>query len=206
MFTDLPVMLLNDDAKMPERCEDSVGYDMFAFGDHIIPPGQTKIIPAGFAAALEEGYGAFFWDRSGMGAKGIHTFHESYQLTQEMEVLPFSGVIDDGYRGQWGVVLHNFSSENFVIKHQQKIAQFVIHECARPIPRRVTSLPPSKRGARGFGSTDQGKTEQQTQELVGGTTLVQKVGIEVVRAPVAPSSLQPEVKKEDVQLKPPTVK
>jgi len=140
----LPFALIDSRAKGPCRAtDDSVGYDMFAFGDHVIYGGETRLIPVGFHAVIEPGYAAFMWDRSSMGVKGIHRF---------------AGCIDPGYRGQWGVVLHNASGVTWSISHGDKIAQFVIQKCETPVPFEMSLAAllekyPSERGQGGFGST-----------------------------------------------------
>src|SRR5687768_15479121 len=102
-MNELIIALINDKAKPPHRQDDSIGYDVFAFSDHTLSPGETKIIPVGFHAALPIDHGAFVWDRSSFGAKGIHIFHQMVtSITDLASLMPFGGVIDWSYRGQWG--------------------------------------------------------------------------------------------------------
>lgn len=169
----LRVALVNDQAKPPYREEHSVGFDCFSFGYNILSPGETKLIPLGFHAALPDGYGAFIWDRSSFGSRGIHTFHQlitNQQLLEEIyNAVPFAGVLDWSYRGQWGVVLHNFSNKIYEYPHGSKITQFVILKCEL-MDVEVISMDdlmaiPSERGTAGFGSTDEIKGEIQKQSI-----------------------------------------
>lgn len=170
--------LLSEKARAPERGEGNVGYDVFAYGDHILNIGETRIIPLGFYAVLEEGYGAFAWDRGSFGARGLHIFRQlitnedgSIDLNSSIEIVPFAGVVDFGYRGQWAVILHNFSNRLFQIKHQDRVTQFIIQKCELPIlipiPMEELLAIPSSRGAGALGSTD-GVDPEKAQELISG--------------------------------------
>uniref|UniRef100_A0A8C2QNR8 Deoxyuridine 5'-triphosphate nucleotidohydrolase n=1 Tax=Cricetulus griseus TaxID=10029 RepID=A0A8C2QNR8_CRIGR len=57
-----------------------------------------------------------------------------------------SGVIDDDYRGNDGVVLFNFGKEKFEVKKCDGIAQLIYLE-------EVETLDDTERGSGGFGST-----------------------------------------------------
>ena len=61
---------------------------------------------------------------------------------------------DADYRGNIGIILINFSNEDFEIKQGDKIAQMVIckHETAEL--ENVLFLESTQRGQGGFGSTD----------------------------------------------------
>lgn len=165
---------INDDAKGPYREEHSVGYDVFAYGSHVLNPGETKIIPLGFHAAIKDGYGAFVWDRSSFGANGIHIFRqliENPDLLHEMfRIHTLGGCLDWSYRGQWGVILHNMTEKIYKIEHQAKIAQFVIQECMAWIPEEITMdallAMKTARGQGGLGSTDGQNTAASAQQKI----------------------------------------
>ena len=74
-----------------------------------------------------------------------------------------AGVVDSDYRGPLGIVLFNFSDEDFegnlhpslwlVVKKGDRIAQFILERiCMAPIVE-VDSLDETERGVGGFGST-----------------------------------------------------
>ena len=71
------------------------GMDLRANADLDIAPGETKIIPTGFKAAIPSGYMVDIRPRSGLNAKT--PLRVAY------------GTIDEGYRGEWGVVMTNYS-------------------------------------------------------------------------------------------------
>ena len=133
------VKRLSPDAKLPERAHNSAGYDLFAIQDHHIPPGGTAKIPLGIAVEFPPGYAALVWDRSGMGAKGIHRF---------------AVVIDADYRGEWSVILHNSTHDGVTIFRGHKVAQVLFQRVESWQVTEVTELSNTSRGSGGFGSTD----------------------------------------------------
>lgn len=75
------------------------GADLRANADIDIEPMKTVIIPTGFYAAIPEGYEITIRPRSGLNAK-----------TPLRVAL---GTIDSGYRGEFGVVMTNYSPEKY---------------------------------------------------------------------------------------------
>jgi len=143
----LPVKLLRPNAKRPERITtDSVGYDVAACIDEPIQikPGETRLIGSGFAIALEPGYAAFIYARSGLGIKH--------------GIVPANcvGVIDPDYRGEVLVGLRNTSGEPFMVNDGDRIAQMVVSKCQLPEIQLCDDLSLTGRGDGGFGSTGQG--------------------------------------------------
>jgi len=144
IMKNLSVMKLNKKAVVPVRqTEGSVGYDIAACLERevTINPGETKKIGSGVAIALDEGYAAFIYARSGLGInKGI---------------VPANcvGVIDSDYRGEIIVGLRNFSKEPFKINHGDRIAQMVITKCETPEITLCNALDETVRNTGGFGST-----------------------------------------------------
>jgi len=147
----LPVMLINSTAKLPERqTVGSVGYDISACLDNdiTIAPGETQKIGSGFAIALEPGYAAFLYARSGLGIK------------HGMIPANCVGVIDSDYRGEVIVGLKNTANTSFTVKNGDRIAQMVIAKCELPEIIPSDDLEKTIRGAGGFGSTDQREKEE----------------------------------------------
>ncbi|MCL2151774.1 MAG: dUTP diphosphatase [Oscillospiraceae bacterium] len=140
----LPIKLLTHGAKMPTRkTSGSVGYDIAASmgEDVVIEPGETRMIGAGFAIALEPGYAAFIYARSGLGIKN--------------GIIPANcvGVVDSDYRGEIIVGLKNTSAESFTVRDGDRIAQMVIAGCELPQLMLCEDLDETRRGSDGFGST-----------------------------------------------------
>ena len=107
----------------------------------ILRPLERAIIPTGLSIALPEGYEAQVRPRSGLAAKNGIT------------VLNSPGTIDADYRGDIGVILVNLSDQPFTILPQDRVAQLVVAEYSQVKWEPAYSLPESKRGAAGFGST-----------------------------------------------------
>jgi dUTP pyrophosphatase len=106
-----------------------------------IAPGARALIPTGFAIALPQGFEAQVRPRSGLALK------------HGVTVLNSPGTIDADYRGEVGVILANFGTEPFTVTRGLRIAQLVVAPVARVAWQLGDTLPDSRRGAGGFGST-----------------------------------------------------
>jgi dUTP pyrophosphatase len=109
-----------------------------------ISPGGRAVIPTGLAIALPSGTEAQIRPRSGLAAR------------HGVTVLNAPATIDADYRGEIGVLLINHGGEPFVIRRGERIAQLVIARVAQAQLQPVDSLPPTSRGAGGWGSTGRG--------------------------------------------------
>jgi len=136
----LDVQFLRPDAKAPSRgSEFAAGYDLYSVEDAKIAPLDRQMIETGIAIGLPAGTYGRIAPRSGLAAKfGI-------------DVL--SGVIDLDYTGEIKVILFNSGKEVFEVKKGDKIAQLILECILTPQVRQVEVLPPTVRGAGGFGST-----------------------------------------------------
>ena len=136
---------LHDDATLPKAMTPgSAGMDLYAYlPNHMIhlEPGAWKLVPCGFAMAMEPGFEAQVRPRSGLASK------------KGVTVLNAPGTIDADYRGQGGVVLINHSAAKVSITHQDRIAQMVINALPRVRVQEVDALDATERGEGGFGST-----------------------------------------------------
>ena len=63
-----------------------------------------------------------------------------------------AGVIDANYRGEVGVILFNFSNEEFVVNMGDKIAQIIFDKMKTPKIKESEVLDGTDRGASGYGS------------------------------------------------------
>ena len=149
--TNLEVLLLSENAKAPTRNYAlDAGLDLYAAEDAFIAVNETKVIKTGIAVAVPEGYVGKIEDRSSMAAKGLRTG---------------AGVVDSGYIGEVGVVIHNINNSSvkdpvlwrngYSIKKGDKIAQMLIYKVERPTVTVVDSLSRSSRASNGFGSSGQ---------------------------------------------------
>ena len=155
------------DAIIPKKERENAGYDIYACLEDdclIIPPYKTKLVPTGVGFACSEEFYLQIEERSSTGTKGIKRS---------------AGVIDSGYRGEIKVAVFNandiplvfseYSEEDVRKRHPElgeifyystskAIAQGVIHRVedmtAREISLEALQSIPSKRGDKGWGSTN----------------------------------------------------
>ena len=123
--------------------EGASGFDVRAQIDHdiILKPGQRVLVPTGLAFAIPENYEIQVRPRSGLALKNAISMPNT------------PGTIDADYRGEVKVILINHGQEDFIIKDQERIAQFVLCPVVKAEFNWVEDLEESARGAGGFGST-----------------------------------------------------
>ena len=138
------VKLLRPGAQMPTYGSfEAAGADLYAcLAEAVtIQPGQTVLIPTGFALEVPKGCAGLIYARSSMGVKR--------GLAPANKV----GVIDSDYRGEVMVGLHNHSQIPQVVEHGERVAQLLITPVFTPGFNQVEELDDTARGAGGFGST-----------------------------------------------------
>jgi dUTP pyrophosphatase len=114
---------------------------LHATEDVILKAKTRHLFKTGLAIKLPVGYVGLIRDRSGLAYK--------HGLT----VL--GGVIDSGYRGDWGVILYNTSDEDFTIKKGDRIAQVLVQRVESCEFEEVDDFNEDHvaRGEKGFGSS-----------------------------------------------------
>ena len=117
------------------------GMDLCSVEELVIPRGERRLVRTGLAMRLPPGYEAQVRPRSGLALK------------HGVTVLNSPGTIDEGYRGEIGVILVNLGDEPFGVCKGDRIAQMVVAPCARAEIALVSELDSTERGAGGFGST-----------------------------------------------------
>ncbi|MFD3158667.1 dUTP diphosphatase [Haloimpatiens sp. FM7330] len=138
----LYIKLLDKNAKLPEYAhEGDAGLDLFSIDEIEILPGESKLIHTGISIELPKGTEAQIRPRSGLALKN--------QIT----VLNTPGTIDEGYRGEIGVILINHGKNTFSVEKGMKIAQMVIKPVLVVQVQKVDELSSTERGEGGFGST-----------------------------------------------------
>lgn len=142
---EVKIRKINEEAKLPEYAhEGDAGLDLFSVDDIIILPGESKLIKTGIQMELPKGTEAQVRPRSGLALKN--------QIT----VLNTPGTIDEGYRGEVGVILINHGKQQFHVEKGMKIAQMVIKPVLKVNIKEVVELTNTTRGEGGFGSTGLG--------------------------------------------------
>jgi len=110
----------------------------------VLEPGERALIPTGLTMALPAGFEAQVRPRSGLALK------------HGVTVLNAPGTVDADYRGEVSVLLVNFGRERFAVHRGDRVAQMIVAPVARASLTEVANLPPSERGAGGYGSTGVG--------------------------------------------------
>jgi dUTP pyrophosphatase len=138
----LKVKRLNPRAILPAYARDGdAGLDLFAVDAFAIAPGASALVGTGIAIELPPGTEAQVRPRSGLALK------------HSVTVLNTPGTVDEGYRGEVGVILINHGPTPFTIEAGMKIAQLVVSPRIQVEVTEVAALQDSARGAGGFGST-----------------------------------------------------
>lgn len=136
--------LIREGAKLPEYAhETDAGADVFAPEDITIPAYRLGYkAPTGFKMALAPGWEMQVRPRSGL----------SYKTSLRVSNAP--GTIDEGYRDEVGILFDNFSSQDYVIKKGERMAQFVVaptYKFKAQLTDDVSKIGENRGG--GFGST-----------------------------------------------------
>lgn len=125
---------------MTEGC---AGMDLYAALERAIslPPGDTTLVPCGFAIAIPRGYEGQVRPRSGLALK------------HGLSIPNAPGTIDSDYRGEVSVILINLGRETIRIEPGSRVAQLVICPVVQAALEEVEDLEDTTRGKGGFGHT-----------------------------------------------------
>lgn len=106
-----------------------------------IHPGGRALIPTGIYTAFDRNLEVQVRSRSGLALKnGVF-------------VLNSPGTIEGDYRAEYGVILANFGTEDFIVRQGDRIAQLVLNRVERIEWEEVEELDETERKG-GFGSTN----------------------------------------------------
>lgn len=133
-----------DDVPLPSYATDhAAGMDIHAAveEDLDLQPGESKLVPTGFAIALPPGHEAQVRPRSGLAIK------------HGIGILNSPGTIDADYRGEVKIILTNFGNAPFTIHRGDRIAQLVVTRHERVTWQETQALDQTARGPGGFGHT-----------------------------------------------------
>lgn len=130
---------LNKEIPLPfQKRETDAGYDLYAAEDRWIFPLVTKRTQSNHFIQIEDGLFGLIQPRSGIREKGLF----------------IDGVIDEGYQGNWGIVVTNISWLPRKIKKGERICQVIFLE-----PKKIgfdeqdEFLEKTDRGTKGFNSS-----------------------------------------------------
>ena len=136
----------HEDAKLPTKNHSNsltgdAGFDLFAVESIQIPARGSKVVSVGLQlAGITPGFWFRIEPRSGLG------FKKSLQ--------PHLGVIDNGYRGDLGIKVYNFSDTSQVIEKGTGVAQMIVYPMMVVETSFIDEVEEGERGEKGFGSSD----------------------------------------------------
>ncbi|MFD1270649.1 dUTP diphosphatase [Paenibacillus motobuensis] len=107
---------LHPDAHVPKYATElAAGFDLVAVEDVIISPGETALVPLGFAIEIPPGYEMQIRDRSGIASK------------TKLRVANSPGTVDGDFRGEVKVIVDNIAPVK--TKARDFIDQYHHEEC-----------------------------------------------------------------------------
>jgi len=138
----VPVLRVDAALPLPANARpDDAGLDLHAAEAVTLAPGARALVATGVALAIPPGFAGLVLPRSGLA------------LRHGVTILNTPGLIDAGYRGEVKVLLVNLGDVPVTLSRGDRIAQLVVQRVERVALDPVAELPPSERGAGGFGST-----------------------------------------------------
>ena len=138
----LKVQKIHNEAIIPNYAHQvDAGLDLYSVEEVKINPSETALIKTGIKIELPPQTEAQVRPRSGLALK------------HGITVLNTPGTIDEGYRGEVGVVLINHGKETFIVEKGMKIAQMVVKPVWYVEVDEVEELSETERAEGGFGST-----------------------------------------------------
>lgn len=140
----IKVKKLFENAIIPTRgSKQAAGVDLYACIDSpvIITPHETIKIGTGLAIELPHGYFGGIFARSGLATN------------HGLRLANCVAVIDEDYRGEWIIPLHNDTDIPQTINPMERIAQLVVMPYLPVEFTEVDELSDTDRGNGGFGST-----------------------------------------------------
>ena len=135
---------IDERAKIPMRgSNEAAGYDLYADVDDVIEikPHSTVKVGTGLAMEIPDGYFGAIFARSGLATK------------EGLRPANCVGCVDQDYRGEIIVALHNDCDVSRFITPEERIAQLVIIPYLEVEFNEVSKLNTTSRGTGGFGST-----------------------------------------------------
>ncbi len=119
----------------------AAGYDLMSAEEGSLAPLERRLFRTGLRIAVPDGYECQIRPRSGLALRHGVTLPNT------------PATIDSDYRGELMVALVNLGTEPFTVARGMRIAQMVVAPVERAEFTEVAELPPTERGAGGFGST-----------------------------------------------------
>ncbi|PID77036.1 MAG: dUTP diphosphatase [Deltaproteobacteria bacterium] len=107
----------------------------------VLPLGEIRLLPTGFALAVPQGYEMQIRPRSGLAIKHGITLINS------------PGTIDADYRGEIKIGLINLGKKPYLLRRGDRVAQMVLAPITKARLTLTDTLDKTERGSGGFGHT-----------------------------------------------------
>ena len=157
----IKVKKLHEEAVVPVFAHPTdSGADLYTCEDLQLSPNGKGIAKTGIAVQLPEGFGATIRNKSGNTINGVNckvnmqnlsgSFEE---IVMKIDIQVLLGTIDNGYRGEIGIMVKNNSSFYITVPKGTKLAQLVLEKIYQEQFEVVEELDETDRGEGGFGST-----------------------------------------------------
>ena len=141
----------SETAKLPRRgSKYAAGYDVYSSVDIKILAQGKALVPTDISIQIPLGFYGRIAPRSGLALK------------HHLDVG--AGVIDSDYRGKLGILIFNFSQEDYDVKTGDRIAQLLLEKIITPEVEEVAELESTDRGEGGFGSTGSSDKDSKVSE------------------------------------------
>ena len=138
----LKIQKIHNEAIIPSYAhKGDAGLDLYSVEKVTINPSETALIKTGIKIELPPQTEAQVRPRSGLALK------------HGITVLNTPGTIDEGYRGEVGIILINHGKEPFIVEKGMKIAQMIVKPVWYVDIEEVEELSDTERAEGGFGST-----------------------------------------------------
>lgn len=149
----IKVKKLHEDAIIPRFAHSTdTGFDLFTVEKAVIEPRQKGIVKTGLSMEFPKGWGMAIRNKSGITIKGV----PNGGIDKTSDLTVYLGTIDNGYRGEIGIMVKNETDEKIIIPKHTKLAQGVLEKVTQCEFELVEELENSKRGTGGYGSTGVG--------------------------------------------------
>ena len=150
---EMKVVRMTKKERLPTRATPrSAGLDLYSAYQFDLEQGESCVVKTDLCIQVPEGYYARIVERS--------------SWAKEYGVIVCGGVIDEDYRGEVKIILHNLSLSDYRFQPGVKIAQLVCEKVCYPTVREVKDLDETIRGTQGFGSSNE-PPEQFLAERLG---------------------------------------
>lgn len=163
---ELRVKKNHTEAIMPKFAHDNdTGFDLFTCQPTEIAVNGKTIARTGLIFDLPPGWGIQVRNRSGMTVKGVPSFKKTMTINDNgiieyryeetrADITVYLGTIDQGYRGEVGIMVKNNENFDVVIPQGTKLAQGVLERVYHCEFIETEEVGNTERGTGGFGSSE----------------------------------------------------